>query len=212
MTVPTDDELIERWRRTPAPLLGLLHAFHDRDGYLSPVALRAVAQALRIPLADLYGTVTFYHHFAREPGGLQAPRICTGPVCRLRGGSEILAALQEQGATPMPCAGRCDEPVPVLQGHQVLVGDSVDRLLHKPTALPAPNPGGFEECVFADIRRPGRNTLAGYQDTGGYEALTRAVTTMQPAEVVEFIRQSQLAGRGGAGFPTGLKWKAVAEA
>lgn len=212
MTIPTDDELIERWRRTPAPLLGLLHAFHDRDGYLSPVALRAVAQALRIPLADLYGTVTFYHHFAREPGGLQAPRICTGPVCRLRGGSEILAALQEQGATPMPCAGRCDEPVPVLQGHQVLVGDSVDRLLHKPTALPAPNPGGFEECVFADIRRPGRNTLAGYQDTGGYEALTRAVTTMQPAEVVEFIRQSQLAGRGGAGFPTGLKWKAVAEA
>jgi formate dehydrogenase subunit gamma len=44
-------------------LLPLLHAFHDRDGYLSDDALRAVATALRIPLADLYGTVTFYHHF-----------------------------------------------------------------------------------------------------------------------------------------------------
>lgn len=212
MTTPTNDELIERWRHAPAPLLGLLHAFHDRDGYLSAEALRATAQGLRIPLADLYGTVTFYHHFAREPGGLQAPRVCTGPVCRLRGGAEILAALQEQGATPMPCAGRCDEPAPVLQGHRVLVGPDVDQLVHKPAPLPPPNPGGIEECVFADIRQPERNTLAGYRRSSGYEGLTCAVSTMQPAEVVEFIRQSQLAGRGGAGFPTGLKWKAVAEA
>jgi NADH-quinone oxidoreductase subunit F len=212
MTVPTNDELIERWRRAPAPLLGLLHALHERDGYLSADALCAAAQGLRIPLADLYGTVTFYHHFAREPGGLQAPRVCTGPVCRLRGGTELLAALQGQGATPMPCAGRCDEPAPVLQGHRVLVGPTVDQLVHKPAPLPPPNPGGIEECVFADIRQSGRNTLAGYRRSGGYEGLTRAVTTMQPAEVVEFIRQSQLAGRGGAGFPTGLKWKAVAEA
>ena len=206
------EELIAHWREQPAPLLGLLHAFHDRDGYLSAEALRVTAQALRLPLADLYGTVTFYHHFAREPGGLQAPRVCTGPVCRLRGGTEMLVALQAQGATPMPCAGRCDEPAPVLQGNRVLVGPGVDQLVHKPAPLPPPNPGGIEECVFADIRQPERNTLAGYRRSGGYEGLTRAVTTMQPAEVVEFIRQSQLAGRGGAGFPTGLKWKAVAEA
>lgn len=212
MPVPTNDELIAHWRNQPAPLLGLLHALHDRDGYLSPEALRAVATGLRIPLADLYGTVTFYHHFAREPNGLQAPRVCTGPVCMLHGGSEILAALADQGATSMPCAGRCDEPAPVLQGHKVLVGASVQQLVHKPTPLPPPNPGGIEECVFADIRQPERNTLAGYQRTHGYEGLTRAITTMQPSEVVEFIRQSQLAGRGGAGFPTGLKWKAVAEA
>jgi NADH-quinone oxidoreductase subunit F len=174
MATPTDEALIERWRGEPAPLLGLLHAFHDRDGYLSETALRAVAQGLRIPLADLYGTVTFYHHLAREPQGRQAPRVCTGPVCCLRGGNELLAA---QGATAMPCAGRCDEPVPVLQGHQVLVGTNGAVLAHRPTPLPPPNPGGIEECVFAEIRQPGRNTLAGYQRTGGYAGLTRAVTT-----------------------------------
>lgn len=212
MTFPSDQALIEQWQHEPAPLLPLLHAFHDRDGYLSEPALRAIAAELRLPLADLYGTVTFYHHFSREPQRLNAPRVCTGPVCCLRGGQEILAALQAQGATAMPCAGRCDEPIPVLQGHTVHVGATVNHLAHKPTALPVPNPGGIEECVFAEIRQPDRNTLAGYQRTHGYEGLIRAVTTMQPLDVIEFIRQSQLAGRGGAGFPTGLKWKAVAEA
>ena len=73
----TNQELIDLWRDEPAPLLPLLHAFHDRDGYLSEEALGDVSQALRIPLADLFGTVTFYHHFSREPDGLKAPRVCT---------------------------------------------------------------------------------------------------------------------------------------
>ena len=58
MSSPTDRAIIDRWREEPAPLLPMLHAFHDRDGYLSDDALRTVAQALRIPLADLFGTVT----------------------------------------------------------------------------------------------------------------------------------------------------------
>jgi len=212
MTAPTDQELLAQWQDQPAPLLPLLHAFHDRDGYLTEHALRTVAQALRIPLADLYGTVTFYHHFAREQGGLQAPRVCTGPVCCLRGGHELLAALTAQGATAMPCAGRCDEPIPVLVGHHYLVGQADGTLAEHATPLPPPNPGGIEECVFADIRKPDRATLAGYRATDGYRGLTRAVTTMTPAQVIDHIRQSKLAGRGGAGFPTGLKWRAVAEA
>ena len=65
LSSPTDDQLIEQWKHQPAPLLPLLHAFHDRDGFLSEAALRAVARGLRIPIADLYGTVTFYHHFSR---------------------------------------------------------------------------------------------------------------------------------------------------
>ena len=54
MSQPTDRELIDRWKSEQAPLLPLLHAFHDRDGFLSDDALRVVAEGLRIPIADLF--------------------------------------------------------------------------------------------------------------------------------------------------------------
>lgn len=206
-----DQQLVEEWRGQPAPLLGLLHAFHQRDGYISEAAMRAIAKGLRQPLADLYGTVTFYHHFSREENGLQKPRVCTGPVCTLNGGKECLSALQDKGAMSMPCAGRCDEPVMVLIGDEQFVGDAQGNLTRKETLLPPANPAGIEECVFAKIRGPERNTLSGYKKTGGYEGLARAIK-MTPENVIEHVKASKLAGRGGAAFPTGVKWEAVAKA
>ena len=212
MTIPTNQELVERWRNEEAPLLPMLHAFHDRDGFISEEAIREVVRALSIPLAELFGIITFYHHFSRSGSNKNAPRVCTGPVCALRGGNEILEALKEEGATPMPCAGRCDDYVPVLKGDTVLIGTNADALTVRPSPLPPPNPGGMIECVFAGIREAGRSGIDGYRRTGGYEGLIRAVHQMQPDEVIETITESKLVGRGGAGFPTGVKWQSVATA
>ncbi|MEM7032064.1 MAG: NADH-ubiquinone oxidoreductase-F iron-sulfur binding region domain-containing protein [Chloroflexota bacterium] len=212
MTNPTDAELIERWRDEPAPLLPLLHAFHDRDGYLSEDSIRAVAKGLRTPLADLFGTVTFYHHFSTTPPGQSVPRVCTGTVCCLNGGRELFESLKADGATEMPCAGRCDDMIPVLKGHQVYIGTDAASLAPKKSPLPVQNPGGLEECVFSGIREPDRATITGYRHSGGYEALTKAVDDLTPEAIIAELTESKLAGRGGAGFPTGLKWKTVAEA
>ena len=208
----TDLALIEQYRDEPAPLLPILHAFHNRDGYIGTRAIEAIGKELRIPLADLYGTVTFYHHFAREEGGLQRPRVCTGPVCCQRGALELLESLD--GAEEMPCAGRCDDPVPLLIGHETFVANGPSQTLQRriSSPLPVPNPGGREECVFAEIRVPERDSLEGYRGSGGYEALTQAVQEEIPTQVIDVLKESKLAGRGGAGFPTGMKWQFVREA
>jgi NADH-quinone oxidoreductase subunit F len=209
MTGSNEQVIIDRWKDEPAPLLPVLQELHDRDGYLSEEALHAVAVGLRIPIADLFGTVTFYHHFSREPGGLAAPRVCTGPVCKMKGADALVAVLE--GATPMPCSGRCDDPIPVLRGHDTLVGLSADTLESRPSPLPPTALTGVEECVFAHIREPGRASLSGYEKTGGYEGL-RAALEKTPEDILQVMSDSGLAGRGGAGFPTGVKWKAVADA
>lgn len=207
----SNDELISRWKDEPAPLLPLLHAFHNRDGWISEEAIRAVSAGLRIPLAELFGTVTFYHHFSREAPGKSAPRVCTGNVCCLHGGNELLASMKDQGATAMPCAGRCDDMIPVLIDNRAFVGLTRDTLVHRATPLPVPNPGGITECVFSKIREEGRATLAGYRAGGGYSGLEQSLQGT-PQKVIETITESQLTGRGGAGFPTGVKWQAVAGA
>ncbi len=65
-----------------------------------------------------------------------------------------------------------------------------------------------ERVLTVNVGRPEARTVRGYRESGGYEAIVRALR-MQPEEVVEEVKKSGLRGRGGAGFPCGMKWSFV---
>ncbi len=64
----------------------------------------------------------------------------------------------------------------------------------------------FEPVLLANVGKENSHTLAAYEAAGGYRALKKVLAEMSPADVVEMVKTSGLRGRGGAGFPTGLKW------
>lgn len=66
-----------------------------------------------------------------------------------------------------------------------------------------------EKVMTRDWGKPGQNTLKGYKERGGYQQLKRVLDSMQPAQITDEVKKSNLRGRGGAGFPTGLKWSFV---
>lgn len=97
----------------------------------------------------------------------------------------------------------------------LLKGRPVARL-RLPTGAPVARPGEIlarqTRVVLRNVGVIDPENIEEYIAQGGYEALAKALTQMTPEEVIEEVRRSGLRGRGGAGFPTGIKWNAVRQA
>ncbi len=166
-------------------LLDNLGRIRRELGPITPELSDALADHMNIRRGDVHEVVSFYS-FLQVP--TDAVRVCTGPMCDCRGARELLAA--NPGALEVACLGHCDLAPVLTRGDEI-----VPAVTHSANDGPALGLGSRDE------------TLADYVGRGGL-ALLRELPALE--RVVEELRVSGLAGCGGAGFPAGVKWEAVA--
>ncbi|MBK9926234.1 MAG: NAD(P)H-dependent oxidoreductase subunit E [Anaerolineales bacterium] len=199
-------------------LLPALHAAQTLYGWISePVAVE-IAKALHVPLADVYGVIEFYSLFYDIPTSKHVIRVCTDIACGIKDADGILNYLcAHHGLKPgqthddlsltieaSPCLGLCDQAPAswTMDNGQWTINDaSADT--YRPRSMVY----GQTRLLTANCGN-GTTSLAKY---GKYSALTKALG-MRPEEIVNEIKASGLVGRGGAAFPTGVKWEGAAKA
>jgi len=94
-TLP-DDVLafIEAWRNKPGNLIMILHKVQEAFGYVPRDVALELAQELDVPLAKIYGVITFYHFFKLEKPGKNRISVCMGTACYLKGAQDIIAEME----------------------------------------------------------------------------------------------------------------------
>ena len=183
--------LLEELPRERTRLLDNLGRVRRDVGPITPELSDALADHMNIRRGEVHEVVSFYS-FLTVP--TDAVRVCIGPVGDCLGAKDVLAREQERAdgvpVLGVECLGHCDL-APVL-----MRGDAVE-----PEVVHRTNDGPSIDLARAD------ETLADYGARGGLTLLR----DLPPRErIVEELKASGLSGYGGAGFPTGVKWEAVA--
>ena len=221
-------------------LLPALHAVQSRFGWIPPGALDYICRRLTVPPAEAHGVVTFYHLFSLSPRPLAVAHVCDDIACRIKGAERLCAEL-EQSLGPesegrwkrSPCLGRCEQAPAALGAERGRVAavpislapattadivaaraseqDGNSRPVSNHSVNPCLSSAARRSACSGRIGRVDPESLDAYRASGGYAALARAIE-IGPEGVIREVLASKLMGRGGAAFPTGRKWDAVAKA
>lgn len=197
-------------------LLPCLHALQREAGWISQGGLNHVCEVLSVPPAEAYGVATFYDLFrVDDPGHEQdVAHVCVDAACQIADAESRIADLEAAGEAVhrSPCLGQCERPVAVfVQGRGKPDHVPADAELAAAGATSGAIPQLYDPSLKL-LKRVGRHdptSLDSYVGVGGYSALAKAFT-LGAAQVIEEVASSGLMGRGGAAFPTGIKWQGVA--
>ena len=186
-------------------LIEYLHLIQDEYGHLSAAHLRALAEEMRVSMAEVYEVATFYAHFDvvkenETPPPALTIRVCDSLSCELAGAQALKSALEDGldasqvRVLRAPCMGRCDT-APVLEiGHNHIDHATPEKV----------NAAIVAGDTHAHL--PEYETFAAYAAAGGYDTLKDLRADGDWEAVQEKVLTSGLRGLGGAGFPSGKKW------
>ena len=189
-------------------LIEHLHRVQDKFGHLSMRHLRALAELLKMSMAEVYEVATFYAHFDVVREDEKAPpaltiRVCDSLSCELAGSDELKAALEDGldvnqvRVLRAPCMGRCDTAPTLEVGHNHIDYATVEKVR---AAISSGD---------TNVKIPDYEALKTYMKKGGYSKLKSLEKSGNWQEVQETVLSAGLRGLGGAGFPSGKKWEFV---
>jgi NADH-quinone oxidoreductase subunit F len=220
-------------------LLPALHAVQGRVGWISRGALGYVCRRLTIPPAEAYGVASFYSMLSLDERPPTVIHVCDDIACMVHGAERLCADFERELGpegepakdgratwSRSPCLGMCDSaPAVFIQRagdhpFDSSVSSATAAIVLEdfaeppgPMAFFGPACGSPPSMGYRLLRRvtaDPHSALYEYRAAGGYEALRRAFE-LGPAGVVGEVKEAKLLGRGGAAFPTGVKWEAVAK-
>ena len=200
--------LIEGVPRSREYLIENLHRIQDRFGSLSAGHLNALAEAMKLAMAEVYEVATFYHHFDVVKEGEAAPaavtvRVCETLSCRMAGAQALLDKLPglvgpNVRVIAAPCIGRCAEAPAVCVGQNAF-GHATHEQVASAVKKNELRPVGTGALAYAE-----------YMKQGGYKTWVECVSGKRDVEsVIKTMEDAGLRGLGGAGFPAGRKWRIV---
>ncbi len=213
-------------------MMDILIAIQKRFSYISDETIDLVAGRIGIPRAEVESTASFYSFLSRKPKGKIVIRLCDDIIDRMYGNAVIAQALCDElginfGETTAdglisleytPCIGMSDQSPAALVNDEVVTYLSTDKIramvktlkeTQDPKKLVHRLGDGnnahelIKSMVHNNIRRKDAVIFGAYEPNAG---LIKALA-MSPVEVINEIKNARLRGRGGAGFPTGLKWE-----
>jgi NADH-quinone oxidoreductase subunit F len=219
-------------------LIPMMMYAQDEFGYVSDEMIEEIAKRLDLRTVEVQETLEYYSMLRRKPMGKYHVQVCTNVACMLRGGYEILDQAKKRleighkettkdgvfSLEEVECIGACTG-APAIQVnydfYENLTTKQFDRIIEEFDAGKKPAPVGVISGALHE-RDPQETVLISalwgikdsrkidvYLQNGGYQALEKALKQMTPETIIEEVKKSNLRGRGGAGFPTGMKWSFV---
>jgi formate dehydrogenase beta subunit len=190
-------------------LIEHLHLLQDEYHCLHARHLAALAQEMKLALVEVYEVASFYAHFDIVLDGEAAPppvtvRVCDSLTCELMGAPKLLAALPKKLGNKVrvvraPCMGGCHNAPVTAVGHALHEHATVDSVAD-----------AVKNGHAARPPLPAYRDFAAYRAEGGYKLLEACLAGKVPLEdILKKLEDSQIKGLGGAGFPTGRKWRFV---
>jgi len=232
------DKLQNAYPIKRSALIPMLMYAQDEAGFVSDEMIAEIARRLDLRTVEVEETLAYYSMLRRKPMGRHHVQVCTNVACMLRGGYEILEQAKKRleighkettndgvfSLEEVECIGACTG-APAIQVnydfYENLTPKQFDRIIEELDAGKRPTPVSVISGALHD-RDPQETVLISkrwgvkdsrkidvYLQNDGYQALEKALQQMTPESIIDQVKKSNLRGRGGAGFPTGMKWSFV---